>query len=145
MNRQMIQTTLLCLLGSFLLASTSKASGVSPKTLRFIQDHSQSQPAQKALLQLAEYYALGIQNLDDPVASRALAKKILGSELCVRSVIGLGSYSYLSKIHALSFSNSDDAKRGIRLNSFIAKAMPYLPPESHWARECEFSVVGAKR
>jgi hypothetical protein len=113
---------------------------IPPQVLAYIEagESLQSNRGQ-ALLQLAQDYTTAIEDLSDARLAMLNARQILKSEFCVRFYFGGEARKKNAKIHSLLFNHYENARLGIRLNSHLAKALPYLPDESTWAEECRFS------
>jgi len=111
----------------------------------YIQSVSTSGSSQElALIQLGKDYTSAVLRLENETVSVRAARNVIESEFCVRSEFGLSAYRHISKIHSLIFSSYEGARLGIRFNTFLSKALPYLPPEADWAKECRFNRTGKK-
>lgn len=123
------------------IGPASKRSGLRPDIEKYIKEEAKgSRLKQHALAQLAQDYQKTLANIMDANEAIPAAKKAVHSEFCVRYAFkDLGHYE-TSKLHAQMLNTYVRARIGIRMNTYMAKAYPYLPEESEWAKDCRFDV-----
>ncbi len=114
---------------------------IPPQVLAYIEgSENLDSDRGKALLQLAEDYTTAIEDLADHDLAISDARQILKSEFCVRFYFGMDARKKNSKIHALTLNSYETARLGIRLNTHISEALPYLPEPDQWKNECRFQA-----
>ena len=120
--------------------------GVSEDVLRYIHEvSSPNSDQEKALVQLGQDYNRALLHLNKESLSLKNAKRILQSEFCVRALYSDHAYNLTSKIHSLTLNSHQRARLGIRLNTYLGRAIPYLPQEENWIKDCRFVATGRSR
>jgi hypothetical protein len=103
--------------------------------------HSRLQ--QRSLFQLAHDYQSAIRQIENEKIAQSWALKIIKSEFCVRYAFGESGYTEAAKLHGQMLNTHIRARIGIRLNTYLMKALPYTPAAETWKKECRFLKAGS--
>ena len=116
---------------------------VPPHQRREIRDFIRAEargstPKAQALEQLTRDYGKMIAHLSEPKLAVRNAKQVLKSEFCVRFIFGRSGYQTAAKLHGLILNTHTRSKIGIRMNTYLTRALPYALDPKDWRNECRF-------